>query len=177
MRAIIRRGTWLTELLTSMPGVLIAAQVGIIVFELLSPLIFLTRGRWRTLFVAYFYSFHLITFAAITISFAPHLVAMTSFLPLERVRPVVWARRALGRTAPPASAEADAGDLRGVGRGRDPVDRRGAQPDALGVGQGAGGGAAGHPVAVAGDEAVDRAGGGQHRPETEHPTQPTPDPA
>ena len=38
--------------------------------------------------------------ATITISFLPHLAAMTSFLPLERVRPVSWARSALsGRRA------------------------------------------------------------------------------
>jgi hypothetical protein len=42
--------------------------------------------------VAFFYSFHAITFATITISFAPHLAALTSFLALEKVRPVVWAR-------------------------------------------------------------------------------------
>jgi hypothetical protein len=49
--------------------------------------------RLRGWVVAFFYSFHLATFATITISFMPHLVAMTSFLPLERVRPVVWLRR------------------------------------------------------------------------------------
>jgi hypothetical protein len=42
--------------------------------------------------VAFFYSFHAATFATITISFAPHLAALTSFLPLEKIRPVVWAR-------------------------------------------------------------------------------------
>jgi hypothetical protein len=47
--------------------------------------------------VAFFYSFHAVTFAAITISFAPHLAAMSSFLPLEKVRPVVWVRRAVAR--------------------------------------------------------------------------------
>ncbi|GAA1777768.1 MFS transporter permease [Luedemannella helvata] len=180
MRAIIRRGTWLTDFLTSAPGILIAAQVGIMAFELFSPLIFLTRGRWRTYFVAYFYGFHLVTFATITISFAPHLVAMTSFLPLERVRPIVWARRALGRRP----ADADAGDAGGVepgtgraGGGRRTVGGGGPQPDPLGVGQGAGGGAAGHPVAVAGDEPVDRVGGGQHGPDAQHPAEPRPDPA
>jgi hypothetical protein len=43
-------------------------------------------------------------FAAVTISFVPHLIAMTSFLPLERVRPVRWAARLLRRrtaAAPP----------------------------------------------------------------------------
>lgn len=182
MRAIIRRGTWLTEILTSAPWILIGAQIGIMAFELLSPLIFVTRGKWRYYAVAYFYSFHLITFAAITISFAPHLVAMTSFLPLERVRPIVWARRALGRRAD-ADARVDDGPgepARGggdTGSGRDLVGGGGAQPDALGVGQGAGGGAAGHAVAVAGDEAVDGPGGREHGPGGERPAQAAPDPA
>jgi hypothetical protein len=35
--------------------------------------------------------------ATITISFAPHQAAMTSFLPLEKVRPIVWSRRLLSR--------------------------------------------------------------------------------
>jgi len=33
-----------------------------------------------------------VTFATITISFAPHLAALTGFLPLEKVRPVTWLR-------------------------------------------------------------------------------------
>jgi hypothetical protein len=44
--------------------------------------------------VAFFYLFHLIVFVTITITFVPHQVAMTSFLPLERVRPVCWLRSA-----------------------------------------------------------------------------------
>ncbi|MFC7275227.1 MFS transporter permease [Paractinoplanes rhizophilus] len=108
-QAIIRRGTWLADQIAVVPGLLIAAQFGIIVFELASPLIFAVPQRWRWAVVAFFYSFHLITFATITISFAPHLVAMTSFLALEKVRPVVWVRRRLGRetAGPPPIAEAE----------------------------------------------------------------------
>ncbi|WP_433368862.1 MFS transporter permease [Actinoplanes sp. CA-142083] len=98
-QAIIRRGTWLADHIAVVPGLLIAAQFGIIAFELLSPLIFAVPQRWRWAAVAFFYSFHVMTFATITISFAPHLVAMTSFLALEKLRPVVWVRR---RLAPPA---------------------------------------------------------------------------
>ncbi|WP_250027206.1 MFS transporter permease [Paractinoplanes maris] len=97
-QAIIRRGTWLADEIAVIPGLLIAAQAGIILFELLSPLIFVVPQRFRWLGVVFFYSFHLMTFSMITISFAPHLVAMASFLSLERVRPVDWARRRLGRT-------------------------------------------------------------------------------
>lgn len=95
--AIVRRGTFLTEPLLQAPWLLIAAQIGIVAFELLSPLVFVLRQRWRYAAVGFFYSFHLVSFVTITISFLPHLVAMTSFLPLERVRPVVWARRLASR--------------------------------------------------------------------------------
>jgi hypothetical protein len=91
-RAIIRRGTDLADLIALVPHLLIVAQAGIIAFELASPLIFALPQRWKNRAVAFFGSFHLATFATITISFLPHLVAMTSFLPLEKVRPVCWAR-------------------------------------------------------------------------------------
>jgi len=83
-RAILRRGTELAHLIAPIPGVLIGAQIGIMTFELLSPLVFVVPEKWRLRIVGFFYSFHLVTIAMITISFAPHLVAMLSFLPLER---------------------------------------------------------------------------------------------
>lgn len=101
-RAIIRRGTDLADLIAQVPHLLIVAQFGILAFELLSPLVFVLPSRWRTMTVGFFYSFHLVTVATITISFAPHLVAMTSFLALEKVRPVVFVRRLLGRPPPGA---------------------------------------------------------------------------
>jgi hypothetical protein len=97
--ALIRRGTPLGELLLDLPGLLVAAQIGIVAFELASPLVFLLRGRWRYAAVGFFYLFHLATFAAITISFAPHLVAMASFLPLERIRPKTWLQTMRSRRA------------------------------------------------------------------------------
>ncbi|MGK5444786.1 MFS transporter permease [Micromonospora sp. URMC 105] len=96
-RAIIRRGTDFADLIAQVPYLLLVAQFGILAFEFLSPVVFLLPERWRLATVGFFYSFHLVTIATITISFAPHLVAMTSFLPLERVRPVVWARRLVTR--------------------------------------------------------------------------------
>ncbi|MET8281930.1 HTTM domain-containing protein [Micromonospora sp. NPDC005174] len=96
-RAIIRRGTDLADLVAQVPYLLIVAQFGIVAFELLSPVVFLLPARWRLAMVGFFYSFHAVTIATITISFAPHLAAMTSFLPLERVRPLVWAGRLAGR--------------------------------------------------------------------------------
>ena len=91
-RAIVRRGTDLADLIAGVPYLLILAQLGIIVFELSSPAIFFLKPRWRGWAVAFFYSFHVVTFATITISFAPHLAALTSFLPLEKVRPIEWVR-------------------------------------------------------------------------------------
>jgi Vitamin K-dependent gamma-carboxylase len=91
-RAIIRRGTDLADAVAQVPGLLVAAQLGIVLFELTSPLIFVLRERWRYLAIGFFYVFHAVTIATITISFAPHLVAMTSFLPLERVVPIQWLR-------------------------------------------------------------------------------------
>ncbi|MEN3612048.1 MFS transporter permease [Plantactinospora sp. ZYX-F-223] len=107
-RAIIRRGTELADLIAQVPYLLIAAQFGIIAFELLSPLVFVVPARWRQAVVAFFYSFHLVTVATITISFAPHLVAMTSFLPLERLRPTERLRRLTrrrGQDAEPVPTE------------------------------------------------------------------------
>jgi hypothetical protein len=96
-RAIVRRGTDLADLIAGVPHLLVFAQLGIIVFELASPFIFVLPTRWRTAAVGFFYSFHAVTFATITISFMPHLAALTSFLPLENVRPVVWTRGFVGR--------------------------------------------------------------------------------
>jgi hypothetical protein len=96
-RAIIRRGTELADLIAGVPYLLILAQFGIMAFELSSPLIFFLKPRWRNGMVAFFYSFHAVTFATITISFAPHLAALASFLSLEKIRPVAWARGFLER--------------------------------------------------------------------------------
>jgi hypothetical protein len=98
-RAIVRRGTELADVIASVPYLLVVAQIGIMAFELASPAIFILKPRWRHWAVAFFYSFHVVTFATITISFAPHLVSLTSFLALERVRPVVWARAYAARMA------------------------------------------------------------------------------
>ena len=71
-------------------------------FELFSPLVFVVKPKLRYAMVAGFYAFHIVTFSLITISFIPHQVAMASFLPLEKVTPVVWARRLLKRGEPAA---------------------------------------------------------------------------
>ncbi len=102
-QAIIRRGTWLADEIAVIPGLLIAAQVGIMLFELLSPLIFVVPQRFRWLGVVFFYSFHLMTFSMITISFAPHLIALASFLSIERLRPLARLRDRFRRPSPEPS--------------------------------------------------------------------------
>jgi hypothetical protein len=114
-RAFIRRGSEFADLIASVPYLMIAAQIGMVTFEALSPLVFALRGRYRYAAIGFFYSFHLLSFLTISISFAPHLVAMTSFLPLERVRPIEWLRRAATRRRsadtldPPVAVETGGG--------------------------------------------------------------------
>jgi hypothetical protein len=102
--AILRRGTEWSNWMLDHVWLIKTSQVGIITFELMSPIIFFVNARIRPWIVTYFYLFHLVTWLAITISFAPHLIAMTSFLALERVRPLHWIRlgydRATGRLRP-----------------------------------------------------------------------------
>ncbi|GAA0920215.1 HTTM domain-containing protein [Virgisporangium aurantiacum] len=97
-RAFLRRGTDLADAIAPVPGVLIASQVAILAFELLSPVVFVLRGRARYLAVGFFYLFHAMTIATITISFLPQQVAMLSFLPIERVRPLGWLRHTVRRS-------------------------------------------------------------------------------
>ncbi|GAA2526088.1 HTTM domain-containing protein [Pilimelia columellifera subsp. columellifera] len=103
--AILRRGTEFAHLIAQVPYLLVVSQFGIVAFELLSPAVFMLRERWRLRCVGFFYLFHLSVFATITISFAPHLVAMTSFLPLEKVRPIErWRRSRAANKPQPAEA-------------------------------------------------------------------------
>jgi hypothetical protein len=99
-RAILRRGTDFGHLLLGIPHFGVVSQFGIMAFELSSPMIFLVRGRLRALAVGGLFLFHVLVFATISISFLAHLVAMTSFLPLERVRPVDRLRAGLDRREP-----------------------------------------------------------------------------
>ncbi|MGH3453260.1 MAG: hypothetical protein ACRDP2_02510, partial [Nocardioidaceae bacterium] len=95
--AILRRGTEWSNWMLDHVWMIKTSQVGIIAFELFSPIIFFVNERIRPYIIGYFYLFHLFTWLAITISFAPHLVAMASFLALERFRPLHWAKRGLDR--------------------------------------------------------------------------------
>lgn len=92
-RAIVRRGTFLSDWLVHYPHLLEIGQFGMVIAELSSPLILLARSdRARYVVVGAMLTFHLVTFGALTIIFLPHLVAILAFLPMERFRPVMWAR-------------------------------------------------------------------------------------
>jgi hypothetical protein len=104
-RAVLRRGTFLSDWVVDHPGLLVGFQFFIVAFELSSPVLLFLVYRWQLRAVAGLYGFHLMTYAAITISFLPHCVAMTSFLPLEKVRPSEWLSRfRAGAPAPPVEA-------------------------------------------------------------------------
>jgi hypothetical protein len=89
MRAVLRRGTVLAEPLKDNPWILRITQYFIIAFELASPLL-LKRGRIGRAFLLLAFSFHLVTYASITIIFLPHVMCLLAFLPLERLDPAAW---------------------------------------------------------------------------------------
>lgn len=84
-RAVIRRGTPLAEPLLALPWTLQATQWFIMAFELSAPLVFLASERVQRWVVAFWLSFHAMTYAMITIAFWPHLLCLLAFLPLERL--------------------------------------------------------------------------------------------
>ncbi len=105
-RAVLRRGSVLSDWTLHVPYLLVAFQYVIVAMELSSPVVFCVRSnRVRYVIVAGWYAFHLMTFAAITIVFLPHCVAILAFLPMERLRPVTMVRRRLAvRTPQPVMA-------------------------------------------------------------------------
>ncbi|WP_100444947.1 MFS transporter permease [Glycomyces xiaoerkulensis] len=96
--AVIRRGTEFSNWLLEFPWMLRLSQWGIVGFELLSPVVlFVAWKRLRYGIVAFFYSFHVVVYLAVKISFLPHVVAMACFYPLEKIDPPALARKARRR--------------------------------------------------------------------------------
>ncbi|HEY9473829.1 MAG TPA: hypothetical protein VIS06_08255 [Mycobacteriales bacterium] len=86
-RAIVRRGTVLSTWMLDYPTLLVAGQFLMIGAELCSPLLLLARSdRARCAAVGLLLGFHVSVFAGITIIFLPHVVAIMSLLPSERLR-------------------------------------------------------------------------------------------
>jgi hypothetical protein len=85
-RAVVRRGTVLSEWTLDVPYLLPAAQWLMIGFELAAPLMLLVRSdRARIRLVLFLVGFHLMVFAGVGIIFLPHCVAILSILPWERL--------------------------------------------------------------------------------------------
>lgn len=84
VRAVIRRGTAISDPLLEFPWVLQIAQYGIVLFEILSPLL-LIPGRIGRRFLMAAVVFHAVTFATIRIIFFPHVMCLLAFVELERL--------------------------------------------------------------------------------------------
>jgi len=99
--ALQRRGTPPARHLLDYPWTLQISQWVTIIMEFSSPLLLILRGRPRYALAAFWAGFHVITFAMMTISFLPHAIFLTAFLPLERLasRTQVWRERARGGPA------------------------------------------------------------------------------
>lgn len=96
MRAIVRRGTFIADPLLAHAWLLTLGQYALVLLESASPLL-LVPGRVGRVMLAAFASFHAVTYACLTIGFFPHVVAMASFLPLERLSGVTDLRWWPGR--------------------------------------------------------------------------------
>ena len=84
-RAVIRRGTPLSDWTLDVPWLLEGMQWVMIGLEALAPLMLLVwRDRARVALVVFLIGFHLMVYAGVTIVFLPHCVAILSILPWER---------------------------------------------------------------------------------------------
>jgi hypothetical protein len=85
-RAVLRRGTPLSEWTLDFPWLLTGAQFVMIGLELLAPLMLFVRSdRARIALVVFLLGFHLMVFAGVTIIFLPHCIAILSIMPWERL--------------------------------------------------------------------------------------------
>ena len=83
--AITRRGSGLSRWLLEYPMLLRLGQWGLIMMELLAPVVLFLKGKWLYLAISLFFAFHLATFAALGIHFLPTVVCWFAFFPLEKV--------------------------------------------------------------------------------------------
>ncbi|MGY1670193.1 MFS transporter permease [Geodermatophilus sp. SYSU D00710] len=105
-RAVIRRGTALSEWTLDVPGLLTTVQWAMLLLEFAAPLVLLVRSdRARVALVVFLLGFHLMVFGGLRIIFLPHCVAILSILPWERFPDLVAeVRRRGGRRRVPAAA-------------------------------------------------------------------------
>jgi hypothetical protein len=83
--AVERRGTFLGRPLIHVPELLMAAQWFVVALELAAPVVFVLRGRALAAVVAGYLTFHLITWATISIHFLPLVICWSAFAPLEKL--------------------------------------------------------------------------------------------
>jgi len=103
-RAVVRRGTDLSDWTLNVPYLLPAAQWVMIVLELAAPLILLVRSdRSRIGLVFFLLGFHVMVYAGVGIIFLPHCIAVLSVLPWERLT-VLPSRSRWGRSPAPGPA-------------------------------------------------------------------------
>ena len=102
-RAVVRRGTDLSEWTLGVPWLLPAAQWVMLVFEFSSPLMLLVRSdRARIGLVVFLLGFHVMVYAGVGIIFLPHCIAILSILPWERL--TAARRPEFGATVPATAA-------------------------------------------------------------------------
>ncbi len=99
--AFTRRGTGLTQLLLSVPGLVHLMQWVVLAAECCSPALLFVRGRLLWAGLAFFATFHLMTYLTIRIHFLPLVVCLTAFVPLERLVPGRVVRRSAPATGTP----------------------------------------------------------------------------
>lgn len=89
-RAIVRRGSPIGDWFAAQPALLRAGQWSFIGFEVAAAIALAPRARLRNPVLVGIALLHLFTWLTIGISFLPHTVLLTAFLPLERLHPSRW---------------------------------------------------------------------------------------
>lgn len=86
-RAIVRRGSTIGDWLLPYPGLLVLAQWAFIAFEVAAVVLLFPRAPKlvRNLALVGVLLLHLMTYLMIGISFLPHTICITAFLPLEHL--------------------------------------------------------------------------------------------
>ena len=85
-RAVVRRGTDLSNWTLDVPYLLPVMQWVMIIAEFASPLVLLVRSdRARVALVLFLLGFHVMVYAGVTIIFLPHCIAILSILPWEEL--------------------------------------------------------------------------------------------
>ena len=99
-RAIVRRGSSIGDWLLPYPGLLVIAQWAFIVFEVAAVVLLFPSAprRLRNAALIGVLLLHVMTFAMIGISFLPHTICLTAFLPLEHLSRR-WRAQATGAAA------------------------------------------------------------------------------